>query len=66
MKYSHAISARKAAKASVSVVPACVLIWVAREFFHLDVPAEVGAALAGMLGGAVAYIRNIMKHGERA
>lgn len=62
MKYSHAISVRKAAKASVPVVPACVLIWVAREFFKVDVPAEVGAALAGMLGGVVAYLRNMAKH----
>lgn len=66
MKYKRGISARKAAIVSAPLLPACVLIWVARQFFHVEVPGEVGAALSSMLGGAAAYIANLAKHGSRA
>lgn len=65
MKYLHGVSIRKGGSAALPVVPACVLIWAARQFWGVEIPPEVGAAMVGMLSSIMAYARNRGKHGWR-
>lgn len=65
MPYNHGTSLRKGGAAALPVLPACVLIWAARQFWGIEIPAEVGAALVGMLASAAAYVLNRGKHSWR-
>lgn len=65
MSYSHGTSLRKGGTAALPVMPACVVIWAARQFWGIEIPAEVGAALVGLLPAAVVYLRNLIKHRGR-
>lgn len=63
-KFRHSISLGKGAKALAPAVPACVIIWVARQFFKIEMPGEVGVALSSMLTSAMLYTQNLSKHGR--
>jgi hypothetical protein len=38
-----------------------VLVWVARQYFHTEIPAEVAIAILGLVAYAVAYLTPIKR-----
>ena len=65
MSYLHGVSIRKGGSAALPVVPACVLIWAARQFWGIEIPPEVGAAMGGVRVSIMAYARKRGMHGWR-
>lgn len=42
-----------------------VLVWVAKQYFRTDIPAEVAIAMIGLIAYAVAYITPIKRREVR-
>lgn len=65
MKYLHGVSIRKGGVGAFPAAPAFLVVLMARKWFGIEISAEEALALSAFVGGAVAYVKNRLKHGWR-
>ena len=63
--YNPTISHRKAARVAVPPMAGAVLVWAAREFAGVEIPADVAFALLTGAAYALEWLRNRRKHRGR-
>ena len=63
--YQSSISHNKAARVAVPPMAGLVLVWSAREFLGMDIPADVALALMTCAAYALEWARNRRKHRGR-
>lgn len=61
--YQPAKSHGKAARVSAPIGAGLVLTWAARQFWNVEIPADVALAIVGGAAYAIEWGRNRMKHG---
>lgn len=61
--YQPAKSHSKAARASAPIGAGLVLTWAARQFWSVEIPADVALAIVGGVAYGIEWARNRAKHG---
>lgn len=62
MSYNPKISQRKGVYASIPAGAVLVAVWASRQFFGVEVPAEVALVLLGAVAYTWAWLRNKAKN----